>query len=60
MEGRKSGCAGTGNAIDKAGGVGEGEAKFGLAFCLREVANGEVFGRGGSFSEEVVMDDDDG
>jgi hypothetical protein len=53
-KGRKFGCAGMGDTIDKAGGAGERERKLGLAFSLSVVDNGEVFGRGGGFPEETV------
>jgi hypothetical protein len=54
MKGRRPGCVGIGDAVSRAEGAGEDGTGLGLAFCLREVVNGEVFGRGGSFSEMVV------
>jgi len=53
-KGRKSGCVGMGDAVRKAGSAGDGRIRLGLAFGLREGVNGEVFGRGGSFSAVVM------
>ena len=49
-KGRESGCVGKGDGACKAGSAAGGGIRLGLAFGLREVVNGEVFGRGGSFS----------
>jgi hypothetical protein len=53
VKGRRFGCVGMGDAVGT-GGAREDGMGLGLAFCLREVVSGEVFGRGGSFSEAVV------
>jgi hypothetical protein len=53
VKGRRSGCIGIGDAVGTEEGARE-DGTVGLAFCLREVVNGEVFGRGGSFSEADV------
>jgi len=57
--GRKSGCLGMGDAVRKAGSAGDGGIRLGLAFGLRVVVNGEVFGRGGNFSAVVMTVNED-
>ena len=52
--GLKSGRVGMGDAVRKAGSAGDGGIRLGLTFGLREVVNGEVFGRGGSLSAVVM------
>lgn len=52
--GRKSGCVGMGDGVRKVGSAGDGGIRLGFAFGLRVVVNGEVFGRGGSFSAVVM------
>lgn len=59
-KGRESGCVGIGDGACKAGSAGDGGIRLGLAFGLREVVNGEVFGRGGSFSLVMMTNGDFG
>jgi hypothetical protein len=58
-KGRESGWVGIGDGACKAGSVGGGGIRLGLALGLREVVNGEVFGRGGSFSLVVMTTNGD-